>query len=54
MKSRKKKSLWKEDAINFEIETKQIIEIQEVEEEIEEKEQAIDNEEFVDEESQYY
>lgn len=47
----KEEELVERNVINFEIETKQIIEIQEVEEEIEEQEQAIDNEEVVGEES---
>lgn len=47
----KEEELVERSVINFEIETKQIIEIKEVEEEIAEQEQAVDNEEVVDEES---
>lgn len=47
----KEEELVERNVINFEIETKQIIEIQEVEEEIAEQEKAVDNVEVVDEES---
>ena len=47
----KEEELVERSVINFEIETKQIIEIQEVEEEIAKQEHAVDNEEVVGEES---
>ncbi len=47
----KEEELVERNVINFEIETKQIIEIQEVEEEIAKQEHAVDNEEVVGEES---